>query len=58
MMRLNIEISSKYWSRGDSTEFPVEIEAIIRTLHKKMYDSSTVLDFTGVEYHYTITDND
>ena len=58
MMKLNIEISSKYWSRGDSTEFPVEIEAIIRTLHKKMYDSSTELDFTGVEYHYTITDND
>ena len=58
MMKLNIEISSKYWSRGDSTEFPVEIEAIIRAVHEKMYDSSTELDFTGVEYHYTITDND
>ena len=58
MMKLNIEISSKYWARGDSAEFPLEIEAIIRAVHKKMYDSSTELDFTGVEYHYTITDND
>ena len=58
MMKLNIEISSKYWSRGDSTEFPVEIEAIIRAVHKRLYDSSSEFDFTDVEYHYTITDND
>ena len=59
MIKLNIEISSKYWARGDfQNKFPVEIEAIIRAVHKKMYDSSTELDFTGVEYHYTITDND
>ena len=59
MMKLNIEISSKYWARGDfQNEFPIEIEAIIRAVHKRLYDSSSEFDFTDVEYHYTITDHD
>ena len=59
MMKLNIEISSKYWSRGDfQNKFPLEIEAIIRSVHKRLYDSSSEFDFTDVEYNYTITDND
>ena len=59
MMKLNIEISSKYWARGDfQNEFPLEIETIIRAVHKRLYDSSSEFDFTDVEYHYTITDHD
>ena len=57
MMKLKIEISSKYWARGDfQDEFPHEIEAIIRTLHEKMYQSSTKLDFNHVNFKYEITD--
>ena len=58
MMKLNIEISSKYWARGDfQDEFPSEIEAIIRAVHKKMYQSSSKLDFNDVNFKYEISDD-